>query len=111
MTPAERVNKSSGSAAHTVPFLMSRQAPSCPAVALAKADAGVADRHRPSVGNAALREAPDLGPREFPLGPEVCPQASPYPVVERSGQRLAQARAEVSAPAPQQAAQFAGDLT
>jgi len=27
MTPAERVNQSSGSAAHTVPFLLSRQAP------------------------------------------------------------------------------------
>ena len=41
MTPAERVNPSSGSAAHTIPFLLSRHAPSCHAIALATADAGV----------------------------------------------------------------------
>lgn len=55
--------------------------PSCPAIALAKADACVADRYRQSSGGAAFHEVADPRPRQFSLGPEIYARRLPQAVV------------------------------
>ena len=57
--------------------------------------------------NAPRFEVAHLGSRQFPLSPDVRPQAPPYPVVQLRGRRRKQAGRRVRAPSADEPVQFA----